>query len=346
MDKKVSIIVPVYNCEKYIAKCLQSVVNQSYKNTEIIVVDDGSTDRSAEICDRYAEEYNNIKVIHQKNRGVGETRNVGVSHATGDYITYVDADDYISSQCIEKAVTIAEKYQVELVEFGKIFMLSSRNIFVNCDHKIEYFDTKEKIESARSTMKDTVWGRLYRRELAMKVQFPDLSLSEDAIYSSDIFKHCQSMVKYNYCLYAYRAYQESLTRGKAALKKIKDKIRNYEEHNNSDNAEIKTQKTREFIAYCRKMTEDIMYRREQIISAKQLKEIQNALGKIKENDCSQNTVNCSYEVELDAAIGIVEKAISESKTSGINRLYKQLRNNYSRCIGRIKVIINYEYNLK
>ena len=345
MDKKVSIIIPVYNCEKYITKCLQSVVDQSYKNTEIIVVDDGSTDHSPEICDRFADKYANLNVIHQKNVGLGAARNVGVFHATGDYITYVDSDDYIAEYCIEKTVKIAEQYNVELVEFGKVFMLASRNVFINCNQTIEVLDTETKIAAARSTMRDTAWGRLYKRELVMKVRFPEVRLYEDVAYANDIFKHCRSMVKYNYCLYAYRAYQESLTRGKAARKTIKEKIKNYVECNNSDNIETKSQKTKEFIAYCRKMTEDIMYRREQIISAKQLGEIQNALVKIKENDCCQSTVNCSYEAELDAAIGIVEKAISESKASDIKRLYKQLRNWYSRFFGKIKTVINYEYKI-
>lgn len=340
MEKKVSIIIPVYNCEKYIGKCLQSVVDQTYKNTEVIVIDDGSTDKSPQICDFYAEKYPNLKVIHQSNKGLGATRNVGVDHSTGDYITYVDSDDYISRYCIEKTVEIAEKYHVDMVEFGKVFMLASKNIFINCDQNIEYLDTVDKICEKRRTMRDTAWGRLYTRELVSKVRFPEIRLYEDVAYARDVFKHCHSMVKYNYALYAYRAYQESLTRGKASLKTIKIKIREYENnYSKLETEEEKNNLTKDFLVYCKKMTEDIRYRSEQIISSKQLEQIYLFLETIRQQDTYND------KDELNAVIDVVYKAIQDSHASLMKYCYKQLRNLYSRCMGSFKTWINYEYKI-
>lgn len=103
-DIKVSIIIPVYNVEKYLERCVNSVLKQTYKNVEIILVDDGSPDGSPGICDRYASEYNTVKVLHKANEGLGLTRNAGLRLATGDYVMFVDSDDYIKENTIEKVL--------------------------------------------------------------------------------------------------------------------------------------------------------------------------------------------------------------------------------------------------
>ena len=97
----ISIIVPVYNVDKYIERCIQSIINQTYKNLEIILIDDGSTDKSGAICDKYSKIDNRINVIHKKNGGLSEARNVGLDIARGDYIGFVDSDDYIHPQMYE-----------------------------------------------------------------------------------------------------------------------------------------------------------------------------------------------------------------------------------------------------
>ena len=95
MDNKVSVIVPVYNVSKYLQQCFDSIKNQSYKNLEIILIDDGSTDGSSIICDELKKEDKRVKVIHQKNKGLAETRNIGIKHSTSNLITFIDSDDYI-----------------------------------------------------------------------------------------------------------------------------------------------------------------------------------------------------------------------------------------------------------
>ena len=111
---KVSIIVPIYNVEKYLNKCIQTIIEQSYKNIEIILVDDGSPDNSGKICDEYALKDKRIKVIHQKNSGVSEARNAGIDIATGDYICFVDGDDYIMNDYVEYMLNLAEENNTDI----------------------------------------------------------------------------------------------------------------------------------------------------------------------------------------------------------------------------------------
>lgn len=117
---KYSVIVPVYNVENYLADCVESILSQSYKNFELLLVDDGSLDSSPELCDSYAEKDSRVKVLHKKNGGLSDARNAGVNMATGDYILFVDSDDYWSSPYVlEKIFEILEKNRVDLVQFGQ-----------------------------------------------------------------------------------------------------------------------------------------------------------------------------------------------------------------------------------
>lgn len=114
----VSVIVPVYNVEEYLDRCVESIINQTYQNIEIILVDDGSPDRCPQMCDAWAEKDNRIKVIHKKNAGLGMARNTGIEHALGEYICFFDSDDYIAVETIEKAYILAKEKCAEIVVFG------------------------------------------------------------------------------------------------------------------------------------------------------------------------------------------------------------------------------------
>ena len=117
-DKKVSIAIPVYNVENYLDKCVESIVNQTYKNLEIILVDDGSTDRSGEICDQWAKRDKRIKVVHKENGGLSSARNAGMKNATGKYILFEDSDDWVDKELVEKCVERIEQDKSDLVIFG------------------------------------------------------------------------------------------------------------------------------------------------------------------------------------------------------------------------------------
>ncbi|MDQ1143763.1 glycosyltransferase involved in cell wall biosynthesis [Bacillus sp. SORGH_AS 510] len=111
---KVSVIVPIYNVEKFLSKCIETIINQSYKNLEIILVDDGSPDRSGEICDEYAAKDKRIKVIHQKNSGVSSARNAGINAATGDYVCFADGDDYLMPDYVEYLMDLAVRNDADI----------------------------------------------------------------------------------------------------------------------------------------------------------------------------------------------------------------------------------------
>lgn len=118
MENLVSIVIPIYNVEKYLDRCINSIVSQTYKNLEIILVDDGSSDNCPQMCDAWAEKDNRIKVIHKQNAGLGMARNSGMEIATGKYVLFVDSDDYIDVCSVQKSVFVASKNEPQIVMFG------------------------------------------------------------------------------------------------------------------------------------------------------------------------------------------------------------------------------------
>lgn len=118
MSALVTVVVPIYNVERYLERCLSSIVNQTYTNLEILLVDDGSTDSCPAICDRFAEQDSRIRVIHKENAGLGMARNTGIDHATGDYICFFDSDDYVETDTIAACVAAAEANEADMVVFG------------------------------------------------------------------------------------------------------------------------------------------------------------------------------------------------------------------------------------
>lgn len=217
-QEKVSIIVPVYNCERYLPACLKSLVTQTYHNIEILVIDDGSQDGSAEICDKFAEKYPVIQVLHQKNEGPGAARNTGLKKRTGRYITYVDADDYVSKDYVEAMVRLMQEYDADIVEVGLIRLFQTHNSKEESDEKVVCFDGSHILVqdyfSENRQIRNCVGGRMYDMRKFEGVCFSEKSIGEDSEYSLKMLAKCRRLVKYHKCLYAYRAYQESLTRNK------------------------------------------------------------------------------------------------------------------------------------
>lgn len=351
--KKVSIIVPVCNAERYLDKCLSSLVEQTYENIEIIVVDDGSTDKSAMIADRYAGKFSTVHCYHKDNQGAGQARNFGMDRSTGDYIMYVDADDYIAKRCVAEAVGIAERYQADLVDFGKVYMLSAKNIFVDTDKSVRHFCSPQEVRQNSRQIRKMIWGKLYQRELALSVRFNNQKRGEDACYMAEILERCTSLVKYNRCLYAYRAYQESLTRGKSTVRSLKRELGRYRSaFENAGSREQKQEALRQTVQYCRQTAEDIVYRGEEAVSQKQLlllKEQTDRISRAKDpaGQSGQGTEKEEQSLAgmLTTTEALIGKAIETSQVSWIKRTYKRMRNLYSRGMGRIRVWMNYEYNI-
>ena len=144
----ISVIVPVYNVEAYVAKCIESIQNQSYQHLEIILVDDGSTDDSGDICDQYAAYDDRIKVIHQENGGLSAARNTGIEAANGDYIGFVDSDDYIGLTVYEDMLHLLKENNLDIIEFTA-FRDKNGTIIEGCnDGKLEIFDKDDALRLA------------------------------------------------------------------------------------------------------------------------------------------------------------------------------------------------------
>ena len=184
---KVSIIVPVYNTEKYLRKCLDSLVNQTLKETEIIIIDDKSPDNSGKIIMEYKNKYKEkIKVIHNKtNKGIGYNRNIGVKNASGKYIMFIDSDDYLDRSACEKLYfkAINEKLDLVLCNFHKMLEKNDELEEIAPDFVIPYFENTTLYKNPNLLLDVNLapWNKLYKKELLKNVTFPENLKYEDAI---------------------------------------------------------------------------------------------------------------------------------------------------------------------
>lgn len=219
---KFSVVLPIYNVEKYLNRCIDSVVNQTYKNLEIILVDDGSPDCCPELCDHWAEVDNRIKVIHKKNAGLGEARNSGLNIATGDYIGFFDSDDYIDKKLFEEVYNVIVSEKPDLVEFGHCDVDQNGNvgnIFIPKTASVK-FENEEVMSKflpelictdpktgRASDLLMSAWSCLYRRKLLESCDFHFVSerkyISEDVYSLMELMPnvHKVSIVKKAYYFY-------------------------------------------------------------------------------------------------------------------------------------------------
>ena len=189
-NKKISIIVPVYNMEQYLERCVDSILAQTYANIEVILVDDGSKDSSPKICDRYAEQDSRVKVVHKINGGLSSARNAGLDVATGDYIGFVDSDDYISAEMYE---LVAKRLDESDCEIANVMYVRADEDGNTTPSKVPHNTDKEiaACQFVRELMLHTgdvsVCTKLFRAEIFNGVRFPEGKLNEDLIFMLDVF---------------------------------------------------------------------------------------------------------------------------------------------------------------
>lgn len=218
--KKISVIVPAYNCRKYLRKCVYSIVGQEYENLEIILVDDGSSDGTGEICDALSNEDVRIRVIHQKNQGVSVARNVGIQMATGQYITFVDSDDYLMESSIyTEAVNILETNNIDVVAWlwqyedvnGNMLVSKDKITGVNYGMQSGYHFLRSLYQSSYSNgIVVSVWNKLYRSEIVKNSGFP-LIYAEDDMWSVRILTQISEIYVMEKFGYVYKENSKSLT---------------------------------------------------------------------------------------------------------------------------------------
>ena len=171
----VSVIVPVYKVEQYLNRCVSSIIKQSHTNLEIILVDDGSPDRCPQLCDEWALQDSRIKVVHKENGGLSDARNVGLKKASGNYICFVDSDDYVSTKFVETLYELIHLYNTDMsaVSLKEVFSMEQENIVSACAGNI-VFEGEAALKElfSNDTFSNYAWNKMYKRELFDNVEFP------------------------------------------------------------------------------------------------------------------------------------------------------------------------------
>ena len=222
MDK-VSIILPVYNVEKYIEKCLESVCNQTYSNIEIIVVIDGATDKSAEIAKKYIEKDSRVIIIEQENAGSGPARNNGLNHANGKYVMFVDPDDWIEAEMLEKLMIEVKKYDVDFLTTGAsndYYDKEGNLIKTELDHFEKLYT--EDVDLIHNKYVDLLLEgaagaptkKIYKMDIIKKnnICFPDLRRSQDIVFNYRYYSFIESLIVYDSNYYHYRIEESSFNK--------------------------------------------------------------------------------------------------------------------------------------
>ncbi len=204
----ISIIVPVYNVEVFLDSCIESIVNQTYFNLEIILVDDGSTDNSSQLCDDWASKDSRIRVIHKKNGGLSEARNIGIDAAAGAYIAFVDSDDWIEKNFIEQLMKSIIYTSADLSACNVNFVLDGEktgSVIIN-EKTPQKYTPEEALGSMlnNSLFRTVVWNKLYSRALLDNEYFEVGRFHEDEFFTYRIYDKCKSLAFIDLPLYNYR----------------------------------------------------------------------------------------------------------------------------------------------
>lgn len=221
-EKKISVIIPVFNVEQYLGKCIESILTQTFKEFELILINDGSTDQSKLICELYQEKDKRVRVINKNNTGTSDTRNIGLDIAVGKYISFIDSDDWIDKNMFLDMYELAEKHNSNItisgIKFDKIDVFGEiKNTQIN-NYKLSIWDSKEKlrhniINLFPNALINSSCNKLYSRELLIKnyIRFRETNIGEDTTFNLDAIKYAESMVVTNESYYHYMKYEATET---------------------------------------------------------------------------------------------------------------------------------------
>ncbi len=255
MEDLVSIIIPVYNTEKYLSKCLESVINQTYKNLEIILINDGSTDKSKEICESFAKKDKRIQILNKENSGVSSARNHGMRLAKGQYIAFIDGDDYAEENYIEELLKNLKQTESDCVLCGYNRVYDKKIEQITKEKNI-YLNKEEFLFSILNVQTGTgfTWAKLWKREAIKDVQFDEeVKIGEDALFCMKACKNINKVYILNKALYNYRFNASSAVRkydqgyADKILKSMQIAKRYIEKEYSKDEEAIK--KVNNYIAY-------------------------------------------------------------------------------------------------
>lgn len=226
MSGSISIIIPVYNVITYLSDCIDSILQQQYHQLEIILIDDGSTDGSGELCDKYAEMDSRIKVIHQKNGGAASAKNAGLCIAGGEYLSFVDSDDFLADNAYSYMIEQLEKYKADVIQCGfrNVYCNHSAD-FVTLDHITEF----SRVDYLRRFTTDwtcgLLWDKLYRRKIFEGVRFEEGHRIDDEFFTYQGIMNAERVIHSPEIIYNYRKRKSSvMLRTESQQKIILDKL--------------------------------------------------------------------------------------------------------------------------
>ena len=192
----ISIIVPIYNAQKYLNRCIDSILSQSYDNFELILINDGSTDGSKDICENYSSKDSRIKLINKINEGVSAARNIGLDIAEGEYVTFIDSDDWIENNYLQAMIDAIDGFDIVISSFTEVYELDIRNRGYNKELN-NAFETRKAIYKdfvddcvKRKIYTYIIWGKLYRKDVINGLRFTELKYSEDALFFRTLVNAC------------------------------------------------------------------------------------------------------------------------------------------------------------
>lgn len=211
MNNLISVIVPVYNVEKYLERCIDSILNQTYKNLEIILVDDGSTDKSPKICDKYLDRDRRVRVIHKENGGLSDARNTGIQIATGDFISFIDSDDYIDINMYDSMMKILQDNDGDIIECGVKHVYNNKIIESN-NIENKSFTSEEAIEELilERSLHQTVWNKIYKKNVIEGLLFEKDKINEDEFWTYKAFSKSNKILSINNKFYYYIHREDSI----------------------------------------------------------------------------------------------------------------------------------------
>ena len=212
-NPKISVIVPIYNVSEYLERCVESIMTQSFRDIEIILVNDGSTDNSGEICDSLSTIDNRIRVIHKQNGGLSDARNVGCKAATGDFVAFIDSDDFIDSEMLSKLYSLVVEHNAQVAVCGICDCYKDRKV-PQCKDQVSFVTdgvNALKITLEGNLMPGSVCSKLIRADIAKKLSFRVGKTYEDAFYTPDLFLSVSTVAVTTECLYNYWHRSDSIT---------------------------------------------------------------------------------------------------------------------------------------
>ena len=223
MNNLISIIIPVYNVEKYLDKCINSVVNQSYTNLEIILVNDGSTDNSPAICNKWADKDSRIKVINKANGGLSDARNAGLIAASGTFVAFIDSDDYIEPDMYEKLINTIHQAEsdIALCKFRYVYETEQYSVCSADSFDITEYTTFDAMSSLiDDRIKQVVWNKLYKVELIKDIMFDVGKFHEDEFWSYKAIGNSSKIAEIDYTGYNYLQRANSIMNNGYSIRRL------------------------------------------------------------------------------------------------------------------------------